>query len=170
MKNTKVDLDADLTLPKYKCWTIDALECYLRGCNCEGCPMADIIHSLEAVKSCKMKTVVMALITRGTKPPVTHEEAEKMDIEQIKEFVEGKKNLAVISKFRKFRVINHYRQANEQERRCGMCVYLRCKKTGKRKYYKCEKMGVSNSNASDIYVSYVCDNFSEKEQKNEDNT
>ena len=43
------------------CWTIQAKECYNRGCNCQGCNMQDFKFSSKNQK-CRMKCTVIELV------------------------------------------------------------------------------------------------------------
>lgn len=49
------------------CWNGTAIQCYKRGCVCEGCP---IIKNLETVTiySCQMKKAVVALVKKFGPP------------------------------------------------------------------------------------------------------
>jgi hypothetical protein len=49
---------------KYRRWTQGAVECYSRGCVCQGCELFEILG-----KNCKMKKSVLSLITDLGKPP-----------------------------------------------------------------------------------------------------
>ena len=40
-------------------WTTDAINCYKRGCICEGCPIREMIKSLSR---CQMKATVLELV------------------------------------------------------------------------------------------------------------
>lgn len=42
-------------------WSTDAVNCYKRGCICEGCPIRKIVKSLE---KCQMKASVLELVKR----------------------------------------------------------------------------------------------------------
>lgn len=48
-----------------KNWTKTALECYQRGCNCEGCKYKE---KLETNSKCQMKYVVLELVRIHGKP------------------------------------------------------------------------------------------------------
>lgn len=50
---------------KRKEWTQSAVECYLRGCNCDNCTIKELLES-----PCIMKDSVISLIRSGFKPPV----------------------------------------------------------------------------------------------------
>ena len=60
-------------------------------------------------------------------------------------------------RFQWYRRFYHYRKSF-LESRCSDCVYF--KRVGD--YFKCKKMGESQSAASDIRASHICDNFSKK--------
>ena len=55
-----------------KMWTDGAIFCYERGCNCNGCFVADIITS----QSCLMKNAVLELVRKFGKP---YEDTEKIE-------------------------------------------------------------------------------------------
>lgn len=40
-------------------WTIDAINCYKRGCICEGCPIREMVKSIGR---CQMKAAVLELV------------------------------------------------------------------------------------------------------------
>ena len=42
-----------------KYWTTDAVNCYKRGCICEGCPIREMVKSLGR---CQMKATVLELV------------------------------------------------------------------------------------------------------------
>lgn len=44
-------------------WTPGAIDCYNRGCNCEGCPIKRVMES-----HCWMKSSVMLLVREIGKP------------------------------------------------------------------------------------------------------
>jgi hypothetical protein len=52
---------------------------------------------------------------------------------------------------------NRYRLAESKERRCGTCARHFRSRGGARVYHKCELIGCSASEATDIRVSWVCD-------------
>lgn len=43
-------------------WSTDAVNCYKRGCICEGCPIKEIVTSLN--NKCQMKASVLKLVKR----------------------------------------------------------------------------------------------------------
>ncbi len=45
-------------------WTHGAITCYMRLCNCEGCPISDLLKSSR----CMMKYSVAALVTQVGQP------------------------------------------------------------------------------------------------------
>lgn len=51
-------------------WTTGAVQCYERGCNCEGCPTKEYITS----QKCVMKYSVMELVKKFGKPTKPAEE------------------------------------------------------------------------------------------------
>ena len=40
-------------------WSTDAINCYKRGCICEGCPIREMIKSIDR---CQMKATVLELV------------------------------------------------------------------------------------------------------------
>ena len=62
------------------------------------------------------------------------------------------------SPYRAFKFHNNYRKCLE-ENMCGSCKYLHCFEYHDKRYYKCELIGFSKSEATDIRKSYVCDKF-----------
>jgi len=44
-------------------WTKSALECYMRGCICNGCPIYETYCRLGGW-TCQMKTAVLALVVK----------------------------------------------------------------------------------------------------------
>lgn len=157
-----------LPLPKYEQWTLDSFECYLRDCNCKGCPMTLAIKGLSSLLVCRIKDVVANLLGRGIKPPLTRDEVQKHP-EQIN-LVFGADATKKIprSRFAKFKICNNYEPAKHTEM-CKNCTFLRKKKANGRTHYKCLLMGVTNSPASDIRLNCVCSRFKEN-KKNENNT
>lgn len=67
---------------------------------------------------------------------------------------------------RAFRKAN-YRKApilfNQDIPCCGDCQHLRSKFYRGKTYYKCALVGITNSEATDIRLSYVCDNYNADE-------
>lgn len=62
-------------------------------------------------------------------------------------------------KFQSFKVLNKYRPCENKAARCKNCknsVYLN---HHDKHYYKCELMGISMSEASDIRANHVCELF-----------
>lgn len=51
-------------------WTNTALECYKRGCVCEGCFYADFFNSSNSSQKCQMKASVLELVRVLGKPDV----------------------------------------------------------------------------------------------------
>ena len=49
-------------------WTTTALECYKRGCNCEGCFYTDFFNNSS--QKCQMKAAVLELVRVLGKPDV----------------------------------------------------------------------------------------------------
>ena len=67
------------------------------------------------------------------------------------------------SKYRKWKYEHNYRKAdNYSDIRCKNCRYLFAnnpKCTGGGRYYKCELLGFSSSEATDVRLSNVCNLF-----------
>lgn len=51
-------------------WTHSSVECYNRGCNCMNCPIKNIMTSQQ----CRMKKMVMELVTHLGRPELTYKE------------------------------------------------------------------------------------------------
>lgn len=49
-------------------WTTTAIECYKRGCNCEGCFYTDFFN--KSSQKCQMKASVLELVRVLGKPDV----------------------------------------------------------------------------------------------------
>ena len=49
-------------------WTPTAIECYKRGCNCEGCFYTDFFNSSS--QKCQMKASVLELVRVWGKPDI----------------------------------------------------------------------------------------------------
>ncbi|MBE7705932.1 MAG: hypothetical protein E7Z91_01615 [Cyanobacteria bacterium SIG30] len=49
-------------------WTPTAMECYKRGCNCEGCFYADFFNNSS--QKCQMKASVLELVRVLGKPDI----------------------------------------------------------------------------------------------------
>ncbi len=49
-------------------WNPSLIECYKRGCNCEGCPISADLSGNEFYKRCYAKRNVRALILIGKYP------------------------------------------------------------------------------------------------------
>ena len=62
-------------------------------------------------------------------------------------------------KYQIFRVTNHYRLAESKSERCKNCVNLIGVSGNTKNYYKCKLMGTSMSEASDIRLNHVCEQF-----------
>lgn len=72
-------------------------------------------------------------------------------------------------KYKKWKYDNNYRKSEDQEKRCKNCLNLFGFSYHHKNYYKCDVMGCSHSVASDIRLSYVCDQFFKKEKNYEIN-
>ena len=57
-----------LRLLKVRRWTTTAIECYKRGCNCEGCFYTDFFN--KSSQKCQMKASVLELVRVLGKPDV----------------------------------------------------------------------------------------------------
>ncbi|WP_286154632.1 hypothetical protein [Thomasclavelia cocleata] len=82
----------------------------------------------------------------------------EIDIELINAEVKKQRSgrLSIKDTFRKLHGYNknHY---------CKNCIYFICSSGGKRNYYKCKKIGLSNSDSTDIRLKdYACDLFKRK--------
>lgn len=62
---------------KYKIqrWTQSAIDCYQRGCICEGCPIYELIFKNRGYK-CQMKAAVIESVRIFGAPPTTEEKGE----------------------------------------------------------------------------------------------
>ena len=66
------------------------------------------------------------------------------------------------SKYQKFKSTNNYHKTADKEICCKNCAYRIFGYYHDKSYNKCELMGVSHSEATDIRISYVCRKFKEK--------
>ena len=67
------------------------------------------------------------------------------------------------SEYQKFKRINHYRKSEDKIIRCDNCENICVNTYSTDKYwYKCNLMGISQSPATDIRLSYVCDLFKQQ--------
>lgn len=62
------------------------------------------------------------------------------------------------SVYQKWKIENKYRKAENKEKRCKNCIH-RFTRYRQRYYYKCELLGISSCDATDIRLSDVCNNF-----------
>lgn len=60
------------------------------------------------------------------------------------------------SKYMMFKLKNNYRKSDNKEKRCATCNYS-CYVQYSKKYYKCKKMGITRSEATDIRINNICD-------------
>ena len=71
--------------------------------------------------------------------------------------------LRLYSKYQTWKWENRYKKAKENSKiRCKNCKHLISKFAicpSEKNYYKCELLGFSSSQATDIRLSYVCKNF-----------
>lgn len=63
------------------------------------------------------------------------------------------------SKYQRFKSMYHYREGVKGYERCLICNHCLKMEYHNKNYYKCELMGVSHSEASDIRLKMVCDKF-----------
>lgn len=49
-----------------RCWTISGIECWKRGCICEGCQYH---HFFESLKNCRQKVAVIKCVKKFGPPP-----------------------------------------------------------------------------------------------------
>ena len=62
------------------------------------------------------------------------------------------------SKYQRFKSMYHYRESIGAER-CKNCINCIVINYHNKNYYKCEIMGISNSEASDIRIKMICDRW-----------
>lgn len=62
------------------------------------------------------------------------------------------------SKYQRFKSMYHYRESTGLER-CKTCDLCLLSEYHNKNYYKCELMGSSHSDASDIRLKMVCDKW-----------
>jgi hypothetical protein len=67
------------------------------------------------------------------------------------------------SKYQKFKAENHYRKGSLNPRKmCFFCKNLiTLDQHHGRKHHKCTMLGLSSSSATDIRLSYICDQYEE---------
>ena len=65
----------------------------------------------------------------------------------------------IYGKYKGWKNLNNYRKSEDKEKRCKNCLSLCGYEYHNKRYYKCEMMGCSHSEASDIRLSYICDQF-----------
>ncbi len=65
------------------------------------------------------------------------------------------------SSYQRFKILNHYGKVIGGFKRCKTCDHHRVFEYHDKYYHKCELLGISNSEATDIRVSYVCDKWKE---------
>jgi hydrogenase maturation factor len=89
----------------------------------------------------------------------------RIDMEQIKLFDYAETEvspLRLYSKYQKWKWEHKYKKADKNSKKnCDTCNHCYCSSIqgGRKHYYKCELLGFSNSSATDIRLSYVCDLF-----------
>lgn len=83
-------------------------------------------------------------------------------VEQMHFFDVGNEPITITfkSKYQKWKFEHNYSKADEySDIRCANCIYCFKTQPSERAYYKCEKLGMSASSATDIRLSNVCDLF-----------
>jgi len=65
------------------------------------------------------------------------------------------KKCSNISQYQKFKAINYYRKSAGVQK-CGTCRFHISGSYHDKIYHKCEKLGLSKSEATDIRVGHVC--------------
>lgn len=84
------------------------------------------------------------------------------DLEPVETAYAPKERETIKTRFRKMHGV-------DDKHRCGDCIYC-VAKLRDRTYYKCEWMGVSSSEATDIRLKDpACDKWEERKTKNEEN-
>ncbi len=75
------------------------------------------------------------------------------------EIVESEQNKkrGSMSPYQRFKAVNKYRKSDGPQ--CKTCEYHVIFRHHDKRYHKCELIGISNSEATDIRVSYVCNKF-----------
>jgi len=63
------------------------------------------------------------------------------------------------SKYQKFKRLNNYRDSKSKNESCKNCKSCFGFRNNDKIYYKCEKIGLSCSGATDINLKKVCDLF-----------
>ena len=72
-----------------------------------------------------------------------------------------------MSIYQQFKSDNHYHLAENRKkdgRMCKNCAYLINDGYHNKRYYKCQLLGYSRGEATDIRLSYVCDRFKTQEE------
>jgi hypothetical protein len=65
------------------------------------------------------------------------------------------------SGFKRLKQNLHYCKSNDKNKCCKKCKNLVCQESYRKRYYKCHRIGISRSEATDIRLSYVCILFKE---------
>ena len=63
------------------------------------------------------------------------------------------------SKYLEFKGVNNYRKSDNKEVRCKTCEYYMTGDYHTKTLHKCELLGVSHSEATDLRVNNVCDKW-----------
>ena len=84
------------------------------------------------------------------------EQCYNMFTGEIEEVDIPKKRKGKLGKYEAFRHLNNYRKGTKEEC-CGTCRQAQHVGYNTKYYWKCQEMGFSNSVASDIRKSHVCD-------------
>lgn len=69
-----------------------------------------------------------------------------------------KPQIKIRGKYQQWKYENNYRKA-DSDKRCKNCKNCVAMTNGYKTFYKCNIMGISNSEATDIRLSNVCDYF-----------
>lgn len=64
-----------------------------------------------------------------------------------------------LGKYQAWKLTHKYRKSESKDIRCKNCEHLCSGEYHNKNYHKCELMGISHSEATDIRVGYVCNLF-----------
>ena len=64
-----------------------------------------------------------------------------------------------LSNYQKIKKANRYRKSINSVERCKNCTLLIRVESYNKNYYKCELIGISGSEATDVKLKNVCDRF-----------
>ncbi len=62
-------------------------------------------------------------------------------------------------KYKKYRARFNYRESEFKDKRCKTCNHVEGYEGNTKTYYKCKLQGASNSEASDIKLKNICNNW-----------